>query len=954
MQVNKRGQAFICESTNTDFAPIITFINKQIESQENINSTVEDAIGDCFQEALKYMDTKRDRDTAIALLERITSVKFVSQKLLGVTKKSRVQNCRDSLVSNLNTHRNIKHTSQVVRNDMTNRQQRYVGLRIANKRKLKEILHINPGRGRILKCVENPQLVPLLEYAFMECDRGGLQSHPRLTTDTLYRTPDCNIDMQKARELVVAMADPNFKISLASCYNYTQNYKKNTFQARRHHDGKGINACISFHRPPRIGVAKFVINLHWSSSNVNYLVDEAAKHQSSYFVDSKDAKSIVPGDITPVQKPMKTWRQKSAILPDHDWEQGRSNAVTPMAHLFMETLYPEKLVLPLSSSTSGISVTRSGQAINLVYLSYYEPETVFRQLNEILFLMIQPSLDKYFRNPDTGKIKENFTFIVDNGPSEQPSSSMVQMSLVRLSKFLKVDRIMQVAFAEYNSKRNFVERVHPQVNKALSDHGPFCSHRKYPDETCPGKKEHRENIEDMACSVIECLKSVKFGGKYADIYRGLKEEQWVFNDESSMREFLTLSESNKEMSDLSYSANPNQLLTSLHDIWGLEKDFKGLLWEDYQTLTGEDSEKPVAWCDKYTTVIYRNDEHWIGNNKERYHRQPLPDFIRWLESGGELHYLPYELRSTLLEGPWDAVQGCFLPNHVLDLAYVLISQPSGTVLRCLALLSWTTEQEVLKYYDEKERDLKNELKDNFKRDQWRRHSLFLKAKEELVKVCKERGIEVFGKKHELVERIVLDKGEEIPGEVKAYAGEMLPTSTKTLGKMPISYLRSILQWHGFATCGKKDNVLLKVVLIANKRQYLCFRRERKMLLDLISMTEKLIIEEKKQRLVEKSPIYRHRTFKTPTEQQLSSTRPRYNASMQSDRPGKTLISVDGITLDNVKDVLQGLSEYCFVSEELKGNPAETEPILSDNMMDIADSNLKNFLECGARVCMQYV
>ena len=49
-------------------------------------------------------------------------------------------------------------------------------------------------------------------------------------------------------------------------------------------------------------------------------------------------------------------------------------------------------------------------------------------------------------------------------------------------------------FAECNSKRNFVERVHPQVNRALSDDGPFCSHSKYPEITGPGTQEHRETL----------------------------------------------------------------------------------------------------------------------------------------------------------------------------------------------------------------------------------------------------------------------------------------------------------------------------------------------------------------------------------------------------------------------------------------------------------------------------
>ena len=200
------------------------------------------------------MDSKRDRDTVTALIERLTSAKFVAGKLLKVQNKRAVQGCRDAFKENLRAFGDIRKTSQVVRNDMTNEGQRKLAIRIANKRKMKEILHISAGRGRRLKCEENPMLVPLLEYAFMEADilegSGGVQSHPRLIDDTLYRTSDNITNMKRARELVTAMSNPDFNISLSCCYNYTQNYKKNTMQAKRHHDGKEINAKISFHNPP--------------------------------------------------------------------------------------------------------------------------------------------------------------------------------------------------------------------------------------------------------------------------------------------------------------------------------------------------------------------------------------------------------------------------------------------------------------------------------------------------------------------------------------------------------------------------------------------------------------------------------------------------------------------------------------------------------------------------------
>ena len=88
-------------------------------------------------------------------------------------------------------------------------------------------------------------------------------------------------------------------------------------------------------------------------------------------------------------------------------------------------------------------------------------------------------------------------FIVDNGPSEQPSSYIVQMCLVRLVAFLKLQKVTQVAFAEYHSKRNFVERVHAQENQALYKHGSFKSHAVHEHATT-GSKMHRENMEHSA------------------------------------------------------------------------------------------------------------------------------------------------------------------------------------------------------------------------------------------------------------------------------------------------------------------------------------------------------------------------------------------------------------------------------------------------------------------------
>ena len=87
-------------------------------------------------------------------------------------------------------------------------------------------------------------------------------------------------------------------------------------KARQHHFGEqGVNAQISLKKAPRTGVQELLVNLLWSTANVNFLVD--SKHDCSYsLVVSKDVKVIVPGDIAPVQRPGPTWKSR-VKLPDH-------------------------------------------------------------------------------------------------------------------------------------------------------------------------------------------------------------------------------------------------------------------------------------------------------------------------------------------------------------------------------------------------------------------------------------------------------------------------------------------------------------------------------------------------------------------------------------------------------------------------------------------------------------
>ena len=69
--------------------------------------------------------------------------------------------------------------------------------------------------------------------------------------------------------------------------------------------------------------------------------------------------------------------------------------------------------------------------------SFFEADTTFKCLNKLLLVLTLPGLNSFFQDQPNGKLKKEMVFIVDNEPSEQPASCIVQMCLVRLVASLK-------------------------------------------------------------------------------------------------------------------------------------------------------------------------------------------------------------------------------------------------------------------------------------------------------------------------------------------------------------------------------------------------------------------------------------------------------------------------------------------------------------------------------------
>lgn len=914
-------QAFIVESSGTDINKVVDSISRMLENRRtgstNVNQTVQSCLKDSFKDVLCYLDTKRDRDVLEAIVSKVTSLNTVVS-LKGTKFKGSVRGHLATFHTNLDKYKDIKQKAQTVRSDVTVPQQHAHVLQKTSKLKEDSIQIIAKGRGRTLKCEEFPELSKYIEFAFGEGDRvlrggGGLQADPRLLDTKLFKAADNATVMRHVKDLL-ATVKPNFQISTSCLYTYTMNYRKGTEQAKRHHHGKDINANVSLHSPPNTSEHIYPINAHWSSSHVNYLVDSASENPTGFLLDSKDAKCTVCGDIAPVLKPGRSWRNFET--PDHTFDQSRKNAVTPMTHLFMETkngpqLENAELLIPETDVV--LNVTRTGKAITLINLSLTEPETVFHVFNEIFYLMSLPSLDEFFRNQETGMLKEILGFIVDNGPSEAPSSFLVQMLLVRLLKFLDLDKVTQRSFAEYLSKRNFVERVHTIENKVLSDHGPFSS-KAIHKVVLPGSKEHTENMEHMAEEVVKCIATGIFNKERIKCFRGIgSRDNFIFCDEEQLKTFMLLSDEKKKNDCTVYRPVTNKILSYLENVWLIKKDFKSTYGEDYRALTSTET----ACLDKYSTSVYRENEmEWKGETPlERFDRQPLPDYKRW-KSHGDLHYMSYEARKIFRVGPWDKSPGIFLPGNVLDTCFKAIPSPSAKVMESIAFLAWVSTKEATEYFTNARQKLRDQKEEDIRRESWKRHALYKENKDKLANMCIQAGLSSLGNKHDLVRRIVENNDAKtshtILTETDLYDGNLssVANSTGGLMKASVAYLRVILRTHNVLEVGTKEELITRVGLLKAGYPEAAFSRERLRILHIIAVAKEIANNQEEDL---GSSIRRTRTFAHGKDETLTTR----NMCLKSILTKATPTTIDtSSTKQNVNTCLAPLECNIAQQEEM--------------------------------------
>lgn len=209
-------------------------------------------------------------------------------------------------------------------------------------------------------------------------------------------------------------------------------------------------------------------------------------------------------------------------------------------------------------------------------------------------------------------------------------------------------------------------------------------------------------------------------------------------------------------------------------------------------------------------------------------------------------------------------------------------------------------------------------------------------------------------KYEISERLALALNEDKPEEPQLFDGtKALPKSPKDIGRLNLGYLPSIVKYHGLAQRGTKDELVLRICLISNNRRHLCFHRERKMFLELISVTRDLILGERKQVLLsqDNGPTYRNGTYSTPIAPSLSSDRPRYHASLQTEHSVKSRIELPpNVAMENVHDIFEELIDNVITKRKTHQSTTSKQQTAKEGTAETMDiSTAASLLQKRTRV-----
>ncbi|VDI20111.1 Hypothetical predicted protein [Mytilus galloprovincialis] len=164
-------------------------------------------------------------------------------------------------------------------------------------------------------------------------------------------------------------------------------------------------------------------------------------------------------------------------------------------------------------------------------MSYFEKESAFRHLNELLYIIFKHK-EHLLKN---GELASQILITVDGGGDERPRNKLTRFRMVLLRRLLNLDKITVLSFAEGDSKLHSVERYHTCKNRALSQGGVIDSHVIKESETdekgLSDLAKFHEYMQHAANEAVYRISQTPYANEKFKAYRAhASEDDWVFSN----------------------------------------------------------------------------------------------------------------------------------------------------------------------------------------------------------------------------------------------------------------------------------------------------------------------------------------------------------------------------------------------------------------------------------------
>lgn len=248
-------------------------------------------------------------------------------------------------------------------------------------------------------------------------------------------------------------------------------------------------------------------------------------------------------DVEVVDRPSKSW--KEIKYSDHHFGKDSKRSILVTTYqLVVEKEFHEPVLLSRIGNVPLNRTRVTGPGLCLIKSAYFSEETMFRHMNELLYIMCQDTSINHFSH--NGRLKPTILLTVDGGGDERPRNKGTKFAITLLRWLLDLDKIKTISYAEHDSKLHSVERLHSAENYALSQKGEVSSFGAHKFETneqgMMDLSKLKANMDHAVKDVVDRIDGTPFAEHEIRASPAPSKEEWIFteNYEQMIRNFFAI------------------------------------------------------------------------------------------------------------------------------------------------------------------------------------------------------------------------------------------------------------------------------------------------------------------------------------------------------------------------------------------------------------------------------